>query len=400
MVRKFVFNSIYSNVVILFINTSITDAFFESIFIPPFLVSIPRLIINMCFIFLTLYYFLTSRIRLKKYGITIAFLLFVGCTLIWTPDKFETLKLYINFLGPCAYFILLFLNVEKEKIIKILYNYAILIIFSDILAVILPNKVGYMGEEGSANVLRGINLSRSAMTVYINFCIFIFLYYFELVKKVNYKEKYKVIALIIVCIFLILLSKSSTGIITIALFIPLLKVVKRKKISKVIVNFTIIIGILLPVINFTSSAVNNIFTKILGRNITLSGRRYIWDYVIEKLTNNPIVGNGFNSTGFFLKEEVIPAYGRVAAHAHNGFLELFLQTGLIGFILLISIIFIIHRFTFTFEKKEANLVRSYIVVVMIFNFMEPYLINNVSVITLWLPVIFIITLNYKKMREA
>lgn len=398
MTKEFIFGNIYFNVFVLFINTSISDAFFKSVFIHPSLISITRIVLNLIFILVTIYYFLTKRIKIRKYLITILFLTFIGCTLIWTPSKFEAIKLYINLLGPITYFILFFIINDKIKSIKILFNYCILIVITDILSLTILGNVGYMGT-GSEHVFRGIHLSRSTMIIYLNFCIFIFLYYFSIIKKINYKEKYKAIVFILISLLLVLLSKSSTGVVTIALFIPLLLILKWKKISKIILKVSIVFAMLLPLMNITSTFINKLMVGVFGKTLTFSGRKYIWNYALEKLANNPIKGNGFNSTEYLLKGKVIPIYERVASHTHNGFLELFLQTGFIGLFLLISIIITTYKYTFKLNKYEANLVRAYIVIFVVFNFMEPYILNSVSVITLWLPLIFIITINNKRSKE-
>ena len=132
--------------------------------------------------------------------------------------------------------------------------------------------------------------------------------------------------------------------------------------------------------------------------MTFSGRTYIWNYALDKLVSNPLLGNGFNSTHYLLENKIIPIYDRVAAHTHNGFLELFLQSGFIGLLLGVIIVLIAFRYTFKINKKEGDIIRIYLIVFMIFNFMEPYILGNVSVITLWLPVIYVITLANNKMR--
>lgn len=398
MSKEFIFGNIYFNVFILFINTSISDAFFKSFFIHPSLISIARLILNLIFILTTIYYFLTSRIKIKKYIIIVLFLSFIGITLLWTPNKFEAFKLYINILGPITYLILFFIINDKKNSLKIIFNYCILVIISDIISLTILGNVGYM-SEGSAHVVRGIHLSRSTMIIYLNFSIFISLYYYNLVKNINYKEKYKSVIFIFISLLLIVISKSSTGVVTVALFVPLLVVLKRRKLSKFILKTSIIVAMVLPVMNITSSFLNEVVKNIFGKNLTFSGRRYIWDYALQKLSNNPIRGNGLNSTEYLLRGKVIPIYERVASHTHNGFLELFLQAGVIGLILLISIIIITYKYTFGLESKESNLIRAYIVVFIIFNFMEPYILSSVSVITLWVPLIFLITNNYKANKE-
>ena len=398
MWTRIIFNNIYFNMYILFINTSISDAFFKAFFIPPSLISITRLLSNGIFVLILFYYFLTERIKTRRYELTIAFIALIGISLLWAPDKFETLKLYINFIGPCSYFIIVFSMLEKDRIIMILRKYCNLVVITNIIALTILAGVGYMGEGETTHVARGIHLSRSSMIIYLNFCIFIY-GYFLIYNKKSYKERYITIVMLALSIMLIIFSRSSTGIVTISLFVPLLLIAKSRRASKLAIKTVIILGIALPIIDFSSPFINSIVMSIFNKTLTFSGRRYIWDYALDKLTNNPILGNGFNSTGYLLSKEVIPIYERVASHTHNGFLELFLQNGLIGLILVVIILLIAFRYTFKLEKKEANMIRIYFIIFIVFNFMEPYIIGNVSIITLWLPTIYVITLTNKKYKE-
>lgn len=398
MWTRIIFNNIYFNMYILFINTSISDAFLKAFFIPPSLVSITRLLSNGIFVLILFYYFITERIKTRRYELTIAFIILIGITLLWTPHKFETLKLYINFIGPFSYFIIFFSMLEKERIIMILRKYCNLIVITNLMALTILSGVGYMGEGTTTHVARGIHLSRSTMIIYLNFCIFIY-GYFLIYNKKSYKERYITIAMLILSVILIVFSRSSTGVVTISLFVPLLLIGKSKRASKFAIKTAIITGIALPIIDFSSPVINSIVMSVFNKTLTFSGRRYIWDYALDKLAKHPILGNGFNSTGYLLNGKVIPIYEREASHTHNGFLELFLQSGLIGLVLVVIILLIAFRYTFKLEKKEANMIRVYFIIFMVFNFMEPYIIGNVSIITLWLPAIYVITLTNKKHKE-
>lgn len=398
MSKEYIFRNIYLNIFLLFINTSTSDAFFKGLFIPPNIISLLRLVLNFMFLLILIYYFLTRRIRVKKYIMTIIFIVFSGMSILWTPDKFEAIKLYINISGAISYLVLFFIINKKSDSIKIVFNYCLLLIVCEIMSFTLLGRVGYMDGSGS-NTLRGIHLSRSAMIIYLNFCLFIFLYYLMNEKKLKYKEKLKTIIFIVLSVILIVISKSSTGLITVMLLIPLLLFFNGKRRDKIVLKVSILIAMLLPLMNITSSFLNNLIITIFGKTLTFSGRRYIWDYALENLVNNPIIGSGFDSTKYYLSGKVIPIYERVASHTHNGFLELFLQLGLVGVVLLIVIIFITYRYTIMYNKKESNLIRAYLVIFVIFNFMEPFMLNNVSLITLWLPLIFIITDNIKINKE-
>ena len=115
------------------------------------------------------------------------------------------------------------------------------------------------------HVVRGIHLSRSTMIIYLNFCIFIYLYYIR-TSLVSYKDKINITIMLILNIILILLSKSSTGIVTIVLFIPLLAIAKYKSLSKFLIKASIIIGVLLPVIKLTSPFLDRIIKTFLGKH--------------------------------------------------------------------------------------------------------------------------------------
>ncbi|MEL7357194.1 MAG: O-antigen ligase family protein [Cyanobacteria bacterium J06560_6] len=83
---------------------------------------------------------------------------------------------------------------------------------------------------------------------------------------------------------------------------------------------------------FIINAWNPIMTS-LGRDPTLTARTLIWDFLIDyKIPNSPILGYG---RGMFWSSPSLPggieqAAFHVPAHAHNGFIDLVLDVGLVG----------------------------------------------------------------------
>jgi exopolysaccharide production protein ExoQ len=392
MLLRVLLNNVYFNVFILFINTSIIDVLFETFYINPSIISVFRLFINLIFILLMIYYILTKRIIVKIYDVLILFSLFIGGSILLTPDKFEAIKLYINFLGVLSYFYVLFSIEDKERVICFIKNYCNTVVILDIISIFVFKNVGYMDDS---DVIRGIHLSRSTLIIYLNLCIFIYIYYLYIFKKINNRIKKSIVFMIFLCIFLILLSKSSTGIIIVALFLPVLYYIKSNKRAKILLICSVAFSGLLPIINIDSSILNKIIVEVFNKNISFSGRRYIWDYALNNFSNNILLGNGFNSIDSLFKDKVIPIYGRVAAHSHNGFLEIFLQNGLIGLILILLIIMIFFKNIINFDAFEKRLLCTYIIIFIIFNSMEPYFLKTVSECTFWLIGIFIIVYNKK-----
>ena len=220
MTKEYLFKNIYFNIFILFINTSVSDAFFEALFIQPSIISISRLITNLIFILMLIYYLLISRIKARQYKIGIILTILIGISLIWTPLMFESVKVYINVIGPICYFIIMGLVIDKGTIIGNLRAYSNILLFCEIISLVLPGKVGYM--DSVEGILRGIHLSRSALVIYLNFCIFInFLYIIEKYKKSNVTNVFSIVVIGIASI-LVLLTKSSTGILIVMLFFLLI----------------------------------------------------------------------------------------------------------------------------------------------------------------------------------
>lgn len=84
--------------------------------------------------------------------------------------------------------------------------------------------------------------------------------------------------------------------------------------------------------------------SIIGGDPTLTGRTPQWSFMLEELGNRPWLGFGRNA--FWAPEtyntiragQAVTPYGYTVYHAHNGFIEMLLDIGLIGtFIFLISL---------------------------------------------------------------
>ena len=397
MTKEYLFKNIYFNIFILFINTSVSDAFFEALFIQPSIISISRLITNLIFILMLIYYLLISRIKARQYKIGIILTILIGISLIWTPLMFESVKVYINVIGPICYFIIMGLVIDKGAIIGNLRAYSNILLFCEIISLVLPGKVGYM--DSVEGILRGIHLSRSALVIYLNFCIFInFLYIIEKYKKSNVTNVFSIVVIGIASI-LVLLTKSSTGILIVRLFFLLIFLVNSQKIYRWIFTGSLALGIGIPLMNVNSPIIERLVEVFFGKTLTFSGRKYIWQYAISNLAKHPILGNGFNSTGELLRDKIIPIYEREASHTHNGFLEVFLQNGIVGLVLVVSIIVVAYKFVKYLPSIQQYIFRAYLIVFIIFNFMEPYLNEQVSVVNIWLPIAYIFTYVYKQRKE-
>lgn len=113
--------------------------------------------------------------------------------------------------------------------------------------------------------------------------------------------------------------------------------------------------------------------ETMGRNSTLTDRTGIWAMVLG-MTKNPLLGTGFES--FWLGprlQKIWSVYSWGPTEAHNGYIEIFLNLGWIGIVLLAVVIATGYRTVLAaFRRKlpTGNLVLAYFVVGVVYNFTE------------------------------
>lgn len=95
-------------------------------------------------------------------------------------------------------------------------------------------------------------------------------------------------------------------------------------------------GALAAVMIFASGTVKRLFTLISGTDISVNTRVVLWDGIFDMIHNKPIFGYG---TGFDnVRQMLHNVYGVKQPHAHNIFLEAWVENGIIGVILFVAIL--------------------------------------------------------------
>jgi exopolysaccharide production protein ExoQ len=70
---------------------------------------------------------------------------------------------------------------------------------------------------------------------------------------------------------------------------------------------------------------------LLGRDPTLTGRTSIWDVVIPMIADSPLLGHGYYAgTSALAGPRLKELFGLAISDAHNGYLSLLLETGIVG----------------------------------------------------------------------
>ncbi|WNZ47628.1 O-antigen ligase [Leptolyngbya boryana CZ1] len=157
---------------------------------------------------------------------------------------------------------------------------------------------------------------------------------------------------------LIIVSKSATSLcvaIVCLVLIPLCRAL-RWNLQAVSVLYIIAVIIFGSIATFGVSGFDTVLDA-LGRDVTLTGRTELWEAVSHDIWNNPIFGHGYRGywRGWNGPSAAIWAqFPWLPPHAHNGFLDLWLDLGLVGLtIFLVSFALIYVRAVYWARHTES-----------------------------------------------
>lgn len=233
--------------------------------------------------------------------------------------------------------------------------FTLLIIYNLILAIFVKSSYMYIGYQGSQKVFVGTFESRNGISmVMIPAIAFILIRSEYIYEKVRNKD----ILLCFMVLIIILLSKSSTGFIVgslLVIYVLLLKKIKIKiNINKLMSIYTIIYTQVV-IFRIQETVFRGFIENTLQKNVTLTGRTLIWDFIMKIIPNSLIFGYGRND--IIAQNAII----RDVTEAHNGLLEILLCTGIIG--LFVFILILLNAFK---ALNKSNSKISYILSMAIF----------------------------------
>ncbi|GAC1688148.1 MAG: hypothetical protein NVS9B5_27250 [Terriglobales bacterium] len=112
----------------------------------------------------------------------------------------------------------------------------------------------------------------------------------------------------------------------------------------------------------------------LGRDSTLTGRTEIWSKILETV-KQPVLGTGYGN--YWLGERLVNLRqtfeGDPIMEAHNGYLEVYINLGWVGVVLLFVVLVLGYRrivAKFRINPDSASLMLAYFVAAVVYNFTE------------------------------
>ncbi|MBC6429493.1 O-antigen ligase family protein [Nostoc sp. HG1] len=332
--------------------------------------------------YLILFYFLTSYWKGFIYVITrspLQFLLLavVIFSLLWSEDLNSSL-IYIKGLIR-IYFTAIYLAIRyplREQMRLIAWALGAAALLSMIFSAFIP---GYIHKSPELlDMWSGIYGHKNELGYMMSWSAGVFLH---LVLSSS-RYRWLMWALCGLSICLIILSRSTTSLAILLTMILLLPFYQSFKKTNYKLQVIMITSALMLLIIFSMLLSNNAETVVgtSGKDLTLSGRSDLWELVMSKVLERPWLGYGYS--GFWTSNAAsnLRATYDWASNAHNGFLELLLELGLLGFLTFTAgfirfFVMALTRIVSVAKKPEDYWPMQILVIIVIVNFSEARLLT-------------------------
>jgi exopolysaccharide production protein ExoQ len=251
-------------------------------------------------------------------------------SLMWSSIPKITQIRSIALVGTSLFGLYLASRYTIRQQLKLLgWSFGIVIIMSFLFALLMP-KFGIMLSGVHAGAWRGIYVHKNMLgkMMAIGATVFLLL-------AMDAKEKRWIPWLgVALSVTLLFLSKSSSAIgnfLTIFALIPVYNTLRWR--YHLLVPAIIAVITSGSMISLWVSANAKFLLESIGKDATLTGRADMWPFIIEMIQKQPWLGYGYN--GFWNDWDSPGAYVWYAAkwtppNSHNGFLDLWLELGLLG----------------------------------------------------------------------
>lgn len=299
---------------------------------------------------LTILYLIKDRIKINfsQYKLEITFFLWMLMTCFWSLNSYASfVSLAKNFsIATICY--LLIINsesiIEKCKFVNIQYVYVLI-------APVIIFYIEVLTDGGISIMFRNIIQKKDDLEFYLFYldrgCSLLSLFSWVVIAQlIKQNLKFYAFTIYIVILTALYFSDSLSGFVGFAtggLIFLLLQIPFFN--NPKILFFPIIVGSIIFVFISTKIDPNEFCKDYDFLPFSSKHRIFIWSFAAEKFIQNPILGYGYDATKYFdIKDADMIIYegtkiSPLPTHPHNNIIQILLETGIIGFILYMSLVY-------------------------------------------------------------
>lgn len=286
-----------------------------------------------------------SRILKDNFWLILLYL-YLGSSILWSDFPFVSFKRWIKLSGAILMaFVVLSERAPLQAMESVFRRCAYLLIpFSLILIKYFPQLGRQYGRWEGQLMWVGVGTQKNGLGLLCALSAFFIIWAFLRERRTGepLKSRSQTFAdVLVVGIAFFLLrgsggAYSATSIAVLVVGMGLLLILYRKEnlTRWMAAHLKAVVVALLPLIYLLFSAILlPTVLSILGRDESLTGRAEIWRSVLDVASRNPLFGTGYG--GFWgLGDEISSTHG--VKQAHNGYLGVYLEVGIVGIVLLFA----------------------------------------------------------------
>lgn len=287
----------------------------------------------------------------KNFSFVILFLYF-GLSILWSDFPFVSFKRWTKDLGSVVIVLVVLTDTSPVEALKTMIKRCayVLIPLSITLNRYFPELSRQFSRWEGAQTFTGVTNGKNSLGWLCLICGLFFCWNLIAMwqgrrKYLSKKEFFIHLLFIFMTLYTLIQASSATSLgcliagtcIVLLLGVPIIK----KNIKFVGAYIVIALLTLLILQGFFES--NQMIVTSLGRDMTLTGRTDLWKDLLA-IDINPLIGTGYES--FWLGERLEMMWDKhfwLPRQAHNGYLEIYLNLGLIGLFLLTNVIMAVYK---------------------------------------------------------
>jgi exopolysaccharide production protein ExoQ len=330
------------------------------------------------------------------------FFIYCFLSIFWSDFPFVAFKRWIKVLGhPIMALIVLTEPHPVEAVIRLLKRCAYVIVPVSVLFIKYYPELGRAFDTWTGAAVN-IGITTNKNTLGADCLILGFFFFWHLLQtwagqrgRSRRNELVLTVGFLLMIWWLLSMAHSSTSEVSLFVGLLIVVIVGLRVVDKKFIGTYLIVGVLaLAAAEWAFGIYANVI-QLLGKDPTLTDRTLLWAELL-KVDINPLLGTGFES--FWLGERFrsfAASHWWAPNEAHNGYLETYLNLGLVGLFLLIGLLIA------TFWKARQELFTNFqfgrfrlgfLIAVIAYNWTEAAF-KNISAI--WF-VFYIIALDYRQ----
>jgi len=305
-----------------------------------------------------------------------AFLFYCGISVLWSDYPVVSGKRWMKEIGNVIMVLVVFTEHDPLQAIRaVLARTAYIAIpLSVTLIKYFPQFGRRYGYWSGEIVYTGVTVEKNSLGIVIFTCaLFLVWDLLETGFSTLYKtDLFSRIVLLLMSAWLIVIAKSATALVCLLLSVCLLLLMHRewaREQLRYLGIYTLVL-LLVVVAVYSTPSLTEALVKAVGRDVTFTGRTELWADVLKERIN-PILGTGYQA--FWLGPGGTHMWQKYYFHpiqAHNGFLETYLNCGVIGLGLLLAMI------VSTAQKVRAGLLLGNKLAALFFPFLVATIFYN------------------------